>query len=241
MLLAYLDESHNTELYCIPALMLSDQAAADLSSGMDELMNELCSEYDSIFPDTEFHSTDIFYRRNGWESLPELNASFKIYQRIVDVIVRYDISIACRGVNIDGLKRRYFSEADAHDVALTFTLERIQKQARDLDSKCLVIADEIGAKQSLYRRNFKWYQQHGTWGPGSIKLDRLIDTVHFAPSKTSRLLQAADIMAYAWLKKEQKSIGPRAKKYFDDTWNKFWPKVYMDSVWNPRLTKTDIF
>jgi hypothetical protein len=46
------------------------------------------------------------------------------------------------------------------------------------------------ALKDVYRADIADYQTYGTWGWRAQKLDRIVDTLHFAPSKFSRLLQS---------------------------------------------------
>ena len=71
----------------------------------------------------------------------------------------------------------------------------VQVATRD-DTHVLIIADDRG-DQERHRDRFATYQTEGT--PGvymHTTLDTLLDTVHFAPSHRSRMLQAADMLAF---------------------------------------------
>lgn len=57
------------------------------------------------------------------------------------------------------------------------------------------MADEIPGAAG-HQRDLSFYQRKGTTGYRSRKLTRIVDTLYFAPSTASRLLQAADLVAY---------------------------------------------
>jgi hypothetical protein len=63
-----------------------------------------------------------------------------------------------------------------------------------------VIADEPGQKdhQLGYRADLRHYQAFGTWGYSRQKITRVVDTLHSAPSSASRLVRAADLIAFLY-------------------------------------------
>ncbi len=79
-------------------------------------------------------------------------------------------------------------------------LQRVDEIAHRQDVHALVIADER-ADRDRHRERFAVYQAYGT--PGTYMhstLDRILDTVHFAPSHHSRMLQIADVLAFIWVR-----------------------------------------
>lgn len=118
-------------------------------------------------------------------------------------------------------------------MTFTFTLERVQREATKEDSVALVIADEVGAKQGTYRADLRHYQQWGTWGWKAEVLNRLVDTIHFTPSKNSRLLQAADLVSYTRFEKDRTDGHARARAFYKERWEELRPRVREDSCWNP--------
>jgi hypothetical protein len=62
-----------------------------------------------------------------------------------------------------------------------------------LGEYALVIADEVDG-QAKHRADLSSYRDVGTTGYRHRKLTRIVDTLHFAPSRASRLVQAADVI-----------------------------------------------
>ena len=68
--------------------------------------------------------------------------------------------------------------------------------------------------------------------PGQIK--RVIDTLHFAPSSSSRLLQAADLVAFLARRIfTHTETDPRAKQPYTAMWDRVTPKVSHEGCWWP--------
>jgi hypothetical protein len=84
------------------------------------------------------------------------------------------------------------------------------------DTHALVIADDRDDRDS-HRAHFALYKNFGTPGEYmSTRLDRLLDTVYFAPSHPSRLLQAADMLAYTYRRwNAQTEPDPRSQLTMD--------------------------
>lgn len=63
----------------------------------------------------------------------------------------------------------------------------------------MLVAYTDESDRSNHRALFTEYRNLGTPGSyKSTKLERLLDTVYFAPSHPSRLLQAADMLAFTY-------------------------------------------
>lgn len=96
-----------------------------------------------------------------------------------------DAEIIVRGVHRAGLKRRYADPYHPHDVALMFTIESIERMARECDCNVLLVADEAKEVEDAALRDLVNYQELGThWGWRPEKIERAIDTIHFVRTFT---------------------------------------------------------
>ncbi len=100
-------------------------------------------------------------------------------------------------------------------------LQRVDRVARRDTTHALIIADERGDRER-HRERFATYQTEGT--PGvymHTTLDTLLDTVHFAPSHRSRMLQAADVVAFIYRRfRTVTESDPRAAEEIRRLWAK---------------------
>jgi hypothetical protein len=140
----------------------------------------------------------LFHGKDDWGAL-QLTPRVRIavYAAAFDALARHDVAVIIRGVKVKRLRSRYVYPDHPHAVVLMHLLERIHDQAKAQDQLALVIADEVD-QADTYRRSLWHFQRYTTGGYRSIKLDRIVDTIHFAPSRASRLVQAADPIAYLW-------------------------------------------
>lgn len=62
----------------------------------------------------------------------------------------------------------------------------------------------------------------------------MVDTIHFAPSKASRLLQAADLIAYLHRRLVSGQDGDsRARKANEKLWSFVAPRLIHQHCWGP--------
>jgi len=106
-----------------------------------------------------------------------------------------------------------------HEVALERLLGSLQEYARLMSEHVLVLADEVHSAER-HRTNFRFFQESGP--KENDRLDRILDTLYFGPSQHSRLLQAADLLSFIYLRRlTVKEADPRAQTINDAIWAQF--------------------
>ncbi|MEG8034989.1 DUF3800 domain-containing protein [Sphingomonas sp. LR61] len=131
----------------------------------------------------------------------------KVFLDVVEAVVASGATVLLRGARLEQLRRYQDTRGfrDRHtpeQVAFQHLLQRVDRRAGDLEMHALVIADER-SDRDRHRERFAVYQAYGT--PGTYmqtRLERLLDTVHFAPSHYSRMLQVADLVAFVWVRSQ---------------------------------------
>jgi hypothetical protein len=151
-------------------------------------------------------------------------ARIGVFGAAFQALADHDVTVIVRGVDIRRLNDRYTGQRAPYVVTLQHLLERIHDHAEHCDEYSLVIADEVGMQ----------YQLFGTPGYRGRRLDRIVDTLHFAPSRDSRLLQAADLIAFLY-RRRTTHVEPdaRAVRANDQLWALIAPKVVHDWTWRP--------
>jgi hypothetical protein len=199
VLLAYVDESYTSDRYYIAALIVPDTEASSLIRALDKIVDDAAWQYAGLDHRAELHAYDLVGGKGAWAPLKSLvRARIGIYGSAVQAVADHQCAIIVRGVNSQGLAARYGSRADSpHSVVMTHLIESIDRYAAKLQENALIIADEVDG-QSEYRQALWTYQQGSTWGYRARKITRVIDTIHFAPSHASRLVQGADLIAYLY-------------------------------------------
>jgi len=96
-----------------------------------------------------------------------------------------------------------------------------------------VIADDVD-EPAKHRADLSAYRTQGTKGYRSQLLDRIVDTLHFAPSHSSRLVQAADMLAFMYRRLETHTESdPRATRANEALWSRIQPTVQHRHCWIP--------
>ena len=119
-----------------------------------------------------------------------------------------------------------------HESTLTFLIERVDEYAERVDDLALIIADEVDG-QERFRRDLWHYQRQSTWGYRARQITRVVDTIHFAPSKSSRLVQAADLVAYMARRQTHVETDGRAARANAVIWARLGPCIWHQQCWFP--------
>ncbi len=234
MLLCYVDESYNKERYWIAALLCPETEVSSLTEALDAVVTKAAKAYSGVDSKAELHGHSLFHGKDDWAPLALMpRARIGVYGDAFDAIAAHDVEVIVRGVDIPRLNNRYTYPDHPHAVVLSHLLERIDERAEAHKTLALVIADEVDQADE-YRRNLWWFQRYETSGYRARQLTRIVDTIHFAPSRASRLVQGADLLAYMWFRiasgAERDERAVRANRAL---WAKVGQRVFQCHCWRP--------
>ncbi|MBO0822436.1 MAG: DUF3800 domain-containing protein [Actinobacteria bacterium] len=234
MLLAYLDESYTKERYYVGAVLVPDAAAGPLTKSLDEIVTRVAAEERGLTSETELHAHELVTGKRSWAALrPKMRARIGVYHDAIQTIVDHETTVIVSGVDITRLHRRYSSPDHPHSIALAFLAERIDEEAESRGERALLIADEVD-QHDVYRRDLWGYQRNGTWGYRARTLHHVVDTMYFAPSNASRLLQAADLTTYLYRRRDAHTeTDARAEREWGALWDRLQPVVRRSRCWCP--------
>jgi hypothetical protein len=148
----------------------------------------------TLEPDTEFHASRIFNGGAHFANTPRSDR-LEILRELARILARFRQAKRIQ-VRID-VGKVYSSTWSPAELAFIFFTERANQLARVEKQPALLIGDfeQHSLVTSMVER-YANYRSSGTPFPYGIRVDDLVDTVHFARSHHSRLLQLAD--AWAW-------------------------------------------
>jgi hypothetical protein len=204
VLLCFVDESFKRDLYGFGAVVADALQTRAIAARVQGVVSAL-AEF-GIEGAAEVHAHPIFHGKGIWSEVPP-RVRIKVSIEVVDAVRESGATVLLRGVPPTRLRRyqetRGFQERHPPEqVAFQHLLQRLDRLAGNQETHALVIADER-ADRDRHRERFAAYQAYGT--PGTYmhtKLERLLDTVHFAPSHHSRMLQVADVLAFVWVRSQ---------------------------------------
>lgn len=224
MLLAFVDESDRGDFRCFASVVADEVATKELTERLNAIVRQASVDY-GVPRTAELHGHPLFHGKEDWKDVGA-RARAGLHEKVIDAILDADVRILLRSVSEERLLRRqernnYPVRFPAEQVCFQHILQRVDRLAKQADAYALVIADERGDRER-HRERFATYQTEGT--PGvymHTTLSSLLDTVHFAPSHRSRMLQAADMLAFTY-RRHQTVVesDQRAQRIMDRMWSK---------------------
>jgi len=233
--LVYVDESYCKVCYYVVALLVPDTEAQALTTALDTVVRQATKSYNSIRPTAELHGYDLFQGKGDWEPIKLMpRARIGVYDRALCVIADHDVKVIIRGV----LTQQLHDHArQPHTVALAHLLECCDEHLEAMNDLGLVIADEPGQanQQSEYRADLRRYQDIDNLGYHRRRITRIVDTIHFAPSSASRLVQAVDLIAFLHhrIKTTPETADARAVRANAALWQRIQSRVTHCYCWRP--------
>lgn len=232
MLLAYVDESFNKKYFYMAALIATPEQVRDLTQELDAYVRSLASKHDALAPQEELHGYEVFHGKGAWRHLfPRQRV--QVFREAFNLIADGGVRIVIRGLDVPAQRARYPHPFPAYSVVLTKILEKVQSVAKSDDTLALVICDEYH-EDDRHRRLLANYREWQTPTSTPMKLDRIIDTIHFTPSHESRMIQATDMIAFITLRRRAVSNpDPREATAIKDLWATIGDQILVHYVWVP--------
>ncbi|MFC8800243.1 DUF3800 domain-containing protein [Promicromonospora sp. NPDC057138] len=233
MLLAYIDESFNRDHYRTVGLIISSPSARALTAALDRVVADAAEAYPDVKGSFELHGHDLFRASAQWSALePMVRARISIYRKALQAIAEHVDAFYVEGLQRDAFRRRYAGQQDEHVTVLLHLLEKLDQYAAQRDQDLLVVADEHHTAR-VAQEALRATRTEAVWGyRGSPR--KIVDTVYFVPSTMSRLVQAADMVAFlhqriaGGLDRDERAV--RANK---DLWSIIAPRLKRERLWTP--------
>ncbi len=234
VLLAYVDESYNGDKFWIAALLCPEHTVAPLAQKLDKVVHDASRSYRDIDFKAELHGHALFHGKDDWRPLRAMpRARIGVLHAAFTAIASEDVEIVIRGVDVRRLNARYIYPDHPHSVALSHLLERLDERADALRQPVLVIADEVDRADD-HRRDLWMFQQYSTDGYRARQIRNIVDTIHFAPSRASRLVQAADLLAFLYARmRSGQERDERAVAANSALWEIVRPRIHHCHCWYP--------
>ncbi|HAD86582.1 MAG TPA: hypothetical protein DCG48_04400 [Rhodospirillaceae bacterium] len=184
------------------------------SQSVPEIEDEVNSIADDIFGSrtlrrsTEIHGIELC-RGNGNFKGREFDLRLDALARLLAILKRDDVFqiIAC--INPGNLA---YTSADPDEIAFMFFIEQVDILLSEKDSLGMLFGDYDEPMIGRSVASLSQYREIGTDWRRAREITNLIDTVHFARSHHSRLIQLADVFLYCYQFERQENQAPwRAK------------------------------
>lgn len=246
MWFAYMDEAGNTgrnltdpnqPIHLLLTMAVEESKVRTLHEHIRDTARSHCAG-DCSEDDFEFHGKELF-AAEGYFARRSPRERIAIYDAVLAGIEVAEAEIVIRGVSKPDLKRRYANPFHLHDIALMFTIESIERLARERDCRFLLVADEAKEIEDAALRDLANYQEVGTsWGWKTEQIERIVDTIHFVPSHRNPAIQLADCATFiaARMRKIQSGLvsDARSAEAIRELWEgRVEPFIRDNSIWHP--------
>lgn len=212
--------------YFVGGISVPFETIPILESRVQELAEKVFGTRE-LTPETEFHASHIYFGKGAFKGRDPSER--------VDVLSELGKIIS----EAEGVKRIYaaidttkiYKRIQAPEFAFAHFCERTQMSLKK-GEKTLLIGDRDDEQAKAMISDFARYRVRGTPWDYGIKIDGIIDAVHFCQSHHTRMVQLADVylflVTHGWgsrkgwladeLTKKLKGIDLHAHRYKD------WPK-----------------
>lgn len=245
MRIAYMDETGNTgrrldapeqPIHMILTLVVDEEKVTTVHDHVRATARRFCPG-DCERPDFELHGQELFHGQGAFSGRAP-SERIEVFEHVLSGIGLAEAEVIIRGVEKPGLQG-YAKPYHPHDIALMFTIESIERMARERGCRVLLVADEAKEVEDTAVRDLANYQEVGTaWGWRTEQIDRIIDTIHFVPSHSNCAIQLADCATFiaARVRKIRAGIVPRGQsaEAVLELWRTLIePYVHANEIWFP--------
>jgi hypothetical protein len=197
VLFAYIDETSNVRCYRTVGLVVRADGVRLFADELDTVVARAAESFPGIDGDIELHGHDLFGATQEWAPLKSVvRARISIYRQALEVVAEHAEGIWIEGLNRQGFRDRYADQHDEHIAVLLHLLEKLNRYANRRGEDLVVIADEHRTAKSA-QAALRRARRERIWGYRG-RPQRIADTVYFVSSAGSRLVQAADLVAFLY-------------------------------------------
>jgi hypothetical protein len=200
MLFAYIDETGNSggkksddqPIHLLGSLVIDSCEIRAVEEAMDELALQYADDASSV----EFKGADLYGGHGSFKKV-KVEARIATAEQLIDLASEHALAWGYAGVD----KRTSFASDHPQFIAITFLLEKLQPFLRVRREHALIVADEYNELGDSLIEEYERFKKSGTrWGYAKIKLENVIDSLHYVKSKHSRLLQLCDVLTHVTIK-----------------------------------------
>ncbi len=184
--------------------MVDDEIIPQLEQEIAALAVKCFGAGTGLSKNTEFHATDITSGRRNFKKVRNPAERFNVLKELIKI---YDKPEGVYRVAVRLNVAELYGGTDTEEIALMYMLERVNQFAKRKTTRAMVIGDfekEKAVNKAV--QNLARYKEDGTPFAFGQDIDYVIDTVHFAHSHNSRLLQLAD--TYIWTQQLRHRVDP---------------------------------
>jgi hypothetical protein len=200
MLIAYLDESYGPHAFVLGGVVVDGPSAVRLGAALEGVVARAAARF-GISPEAELHAHQVATGKGGWSVLRgDATARVQVLAEAVAAIAGSGarvLAVQVAASEVGEPLRTAQAVGVAYRHALVRGFRTLGRFAEAMDEHVLVVADRV-QDADPHRRALAEYRDGGS--------RRIVDSVQFGDSASSRLLQAADVVAYVARRAEDPTV-----------------------------------
>jgi len=228
MYVTYFDEvkpipDQGLKSYWLGGIVVKMDHIAGLEAQANALAKELWGTQE-LSEHTEFHARCIYFGKFPFKGWPP-ERRLEVMMKLVDMIAQPNIiKRVYAKINVDLL----YNPEKAAEYAFIHFCERVQRVVGS-DLKTLLIGDFDKDQANKTIQEFLRYRIEGTPWEFGVEITSIVDSVHFARSHHSRMIQLADVYLFALTHQWGARTGEMAEKFTEELKKRdISPKSYKD-------------
>jgi hypothetical protein len=182
------------QYYWLGAIAVDATQLQDVEKKLDSLSLKYFGTT-KLARENEFHASDIYHRKNHFKHEKDHSKRREILEELASICAIDEIARIC--IRLEPAKM-VKSKNDIPSMAFMLFTEQVDSYLKSEKDIGILIGDRENDHVSKdFAEALSHYRAHGTYYDFGVKVERLVDTVHFTESHLSRMLQLAD--AFIWL------------------------------------------
>ena len=232
VLSAFIDESYCSDwFYMVAAIANSTEQIAEFEASLRDVVNDACADL-WMPPVPEIHGYELLQAAGPWVGVG-LQARLRVAGRVLAVVRDSGLNFIVRGMDLQAQARRYPQPYDPYPLVLTHLFRELDKHAKNRGEVIRLTCDEIH-HHSRHRAMLERHRKHGTPGYSVSNLNQVAEKLQFVDSRSSGMIQAADVVAYLKHRIVSKPNAPRPERRSRDRlWRMIEPQILQDYCWVP--------
>jgi len=191
---AYIDESYCDDWFYMVAAIGNDSQMNALERRLDEVADYVARGTD-VGETLEFHGYELFQGAGPWKAMPRVPDRLAVAARLFRAIESSGVEFVVRGLDRTAQRARYREVFEPYPLVLTHIIRQINRTAQERAEQVRITCDEIH-HNDRHRAMLEQHRQTGTPGYDRSTLGHVVDALEFVSSEDSRMVQAADLLAY---------------------------------------------
>ena len=169
----------------------SAEVIPDLEAAMNAVSNDAFGQ-STLSRETEFHGIEIC-RGSGNFKGRDFGERLEILRRILEIVAREDVYRLYIRIIPENIA---YSTTPPEEIAFMYLIEKADSLFKQLETVGMLFGDYDEPNIGTSVASLSTYRQGGTLWQRGRDIDNIIDTVHFARSHHSRMIQLADVFLY---------------------------------------------